>query len=160
VARVRSAKRKVRSGLHEVRSGLHEVRSGALAVRISVDAAGNLTEVTLPKHVPAALTADDLAEVLKQLEAFPLADHGAPFMRKVREKMRKIPWGHALTYQELAAKAGSPKASRAVGQACARNPLPLIIPCHRVLAENGIGGFGYGVEWKSALLALETEARP
>jgi O-6-methylguanine DNA methyltransferase len=137
-----------------------EIRSGSLAVRIKLDAAGHLTEVTLPKHVPAELTAADLSEVLKQLEAFPLADHGAPFMCKVREKMQKIPWGHALTYGELAAKAGSPKASRAVGQACARNPLPLIIPCHRVLAEGGIGGFGSGLEWKSTLLALETEARP
>ena len=148
------------SSKREVRSGSREVRSGALTVRITVDAAGHLSKVTLPKRVPAELTASDLSEVLKQLEAFPLADQGAPFTRQVREKMQMIPWGHALTYRELAAKAGSPKASRAVGQACATNPLPLIVPCHRVLAEAGIGGFAYGVEWKSSLLALETEDRP
>jgi O-6-methylguanine DNA methyltransferase len=136
------------------------VRSGALAVQITVDPEGRLTGVTLPKQVPADLTVEDLAGVLKQLEGFSLIDHGAPFLRKVREKMQEIPWGYALTYRELATKAGSPKASRAVGQACARNPLPLIVPCHRVLAEDGLGGFGYGPEWKTMLLALETEARP
>lgn len=137
-----------------------DVESGALTVQVTLDEEGRLTSVTLPKRIPDGLTAEDFANVLRQLEAYPLAIGGTPFLKKVWERMKKIPWGQALTYQELAAAAGSPKASRAVGQACARNPLPLIVPCHRVLANEGLGGFAYGSEWKATLLAFETEPRP
>lgn len=96
--------------------------------------------------------------MLRQLGAFEIAyPERGPFVRKTWERMRKIPWGKALTYGELAAALGSPGASRAVGQACARNELLLIVPCHRVVAQAGLGGFACGLEWKSALLALETE---
>jgi O-6-methylguanine DNA methyltransferase len=74
--------------------------------------------------------------------------------------MLAIPWGSALTYGELAVAVGSPRATRAVGTACATNRLPLIIPCHRVLAADGPGGFSSGLEWKAKLLELETEPQP
>jgi O-6-methylguanine DNA methyltransferase len=137
-----------------------ELRSGSLCVRVELDADGALRGVTLPEQVPADLTAAHLSDMLAQLGAWPRSAEGAPFWRKVWERMAEIPWGHALTYQELAEAVGSPRACRAVGQACARNPLPLIVPCHRVLGNEGLGGFAYGSGWKSALLALETEPRP
>lgn len=136
------------------------LQSGAFKVRVTVDADGYLTRVHLPAKVPENLATADLAAIYDQLEAFPRHSSGDTFRGRVWKLMSKIPWGQALTYQELAAKAGSPNGSRAVGQACAKNPLPLIVPCHRVLANEGLGGYAYGLEWKSALLALETEARP
>ncbi|MCZ7591982.1 MAG: MGMT family protein [Kiritimatiellae bacterium] len=70
--------------------------------------------------------------------------------------MRDIPAGKTLTYHELAKYAGSADAVRAAGQACARNPLPLFTPCHRVLAsDGGLGGFSSGLAWKRHLLRVE-----
>ena len=66
-----------------------------------------------------------------------------------------IPHGKCITYQQLAELAGFPKGARAVGMACGANPLPVIIPCHRVVAKNGLGGFGGGITLKKSLLALE-----
>lgn len=134
------------------------ITAGPLSVIARIDDEGRLAAVTLPKNVPAGLESKHLGTILRQLAEFEIAypDRG-PFVRKTWERMRKIPWGKALTYGELAAALGSPSASRAVGQACARNELLLIVPCHRVVAEVGLGGFACGLEWKSALLALETE---
>ena len=78
------------------------------------------------------------------------------FAAKVYREMVKIPYGKTLSYSELAKKAGSKLAYRAVGTACGKNPLPLIIPCHRVTAVNGLGGFGGGLHTKRFLLNLET----
>lgn len=81
-----------------------------------------------------------------------------PFSRTVLEVVRAIPRGTTLTYGEVAARAGSPGAARAVGQVLARNPLPIVIPCHRVLAAGGRpGGYsgGAGLTTKCRLLALE-----
>lgn len=137
-----------------------ELASGPLKARISVDADGALHRVDLPPEVPEGLESTHLSDLLRQLSAFPLASGGAPFWQKVWDRMAQIPWGNALTYAELAAEVGSPRASRAVGQACAKNPRPLIVPCHRVLGNEGLGGFAYGSAWKAALLALETETQP
>jgi methylated-DNA-[protein]-cysteine S-methyltransferase len=83
-----------------------------------------------------------------------------PFHEKVLAAARRIPYGRTATYGELAARAGSPRAARAVGQAMARNPVPLIIPCHRVVASGGgLGGFGGGLDLKRRLLDLEARAR-
>ena len=79
--------------------------------------------------------------------------HG--FHRACCEAMMRIPYGTTVTYAELAASAGSPRAVRAAGQACATNPIAIIGPCHRVLAADGFGGFGGGLDQKSTLLALE-----
>lgn len=87
----------------------------------------------------------------------PLVELGhAPFFRACRRAMQKIKPGKTLTYQELAEHAGSAAAVRAAGQACARNPLPLFVPCHRVLATGGgLGGFSAGLAWKRFLLRVE-----
>jgi len=80
---------------------------------------------------------------------------GTPFMRKVWECMRRIPFGDTSAYEDIAASAGSPRACRAVGNACAANPLPLIVPCHRVVGKRGLGGFSAGTKWKAFLLSIE-----
>lgn len=78
------------------------------------------------------------------------------FRRRALEAMAAIPYGQTLSYTEIAAAAGSPRAVRAAGSACATNPLPIIVPCHRVLRSDGsIGGYGGGLEMKRALLAME-----
>jgi methylated-DNA-[protein]-cysteine S-methyltransferase len=91
--------------------------------------------------------------------AYPIDLSGLPeFSRKVLTGARRIPYGERLSYGELAAKIGHPKAARAVGQALGRNPLPLLLPCHRVVGKNGaLTGFSAGLNWKKALLALENK---
>jgi methylated-DNA-[protein]-cysteine S-methyltransferase len=80
---------------------------------------------------------------------------GTTFQKKVWIALTTIPKGEVRTYGELAKMIGSPGASRAIGNACNKNPLPIIIPCHRVVASNHIGGYRYGAELKKALLSLE-----
>lgn len=78
-----------------------------------------------------------------------------PFQRAVLEETARIPRGQVLSYGEIARRVGRPRASRAVGNALNINPVPVVIPCHRVVASNGIGGFGIGLDVKRRLLALE-----
>ena len=86
----------------------------------------------------------------------PVAPDLPRFTAKVLDAVARIPFGAALSYGDIAKEVGSPKAARAVGQAVGNNPLPLLIPCHRVLAAEGrIGGFGCGLAWKRFLLDLE-----
>jgi methylated-DNA-[protein]-cysteine S-methyltransferase len=84
--------------------------------------------------------------------------HG--FRRTCCEVMMRIPYGMTVTYGQLAADAGNPRAVRAAGQACATNPIAVIGPCHRVLGTNGFGGYGGGLDQKAALLALEGALLP
>lgn len=86
----------------------------------------------------------------------PLAPAGTAFQRRVWDALARIPWGETATYGEIAARVGS--APRAVGGACGANPIPIVIPCHRVLAGGGrAGGYsgGAGIATKAALLRLE-----
>ena len=86
----------------------------------------------------------------------PLAPRGTPFQRKVWAALADIPYGQSVTYGELARRVGCPKGSRAVGQANHRNPLPILLPCHRVVGANGtLTGYGGGLELKEWLLRLE-----
>ena len=78
-----------------------------------------------------------------------------PFQKKVLRQVQKIPYGSTKSYGDVARAIGSPRAYRAVGSANARNNLPLVIPCHRVLAVNGMGGYGGGLNLKKKLLKLE-----
>ena len=77
------------------------------------------------------------------------------FQLMVYEEMLKIPYGKTISYSDLSRKIGKKKAFRAVGTACGKNPLPLIIPCHRVLGKSGLGGFTGGLDIKRFLLTLE-----
>jgi methylated-DNA-[protein]-cysteine S-methyltransferase len=88
----------------------------------------------------------------------PLAPAGTEFQRAVWRNLQDIPYGETISYGELARRVGNPKASRAVGAANGQNPIPIVIPCHRVIGANGkLTGFGGGLPTKEALLALETK---
>lgn len=91
------------------------------------------------------------------IPAFPLdVRAGTSFQCQVWEILCQIPFGETRSYVEVARLAGRPRAPRAVGQACGRNPLPLFIPCHRVITADGrLGGFSGGLHLKQALLAIE-----
>lgn len=95
----------------------------------------------------------------QDLSAIPLDEEGLPpFHRKIYEAARRVPPGRTVSYAEIAALAGSPGAARAAGQALARNPFLLVVPCHRVLATGGAaGGFSApgGFSTKAQMLALE-----
>jgi methylated-DNA-[protein]-cysteine S-methyltransferase len=93
-----------------------------------------------------------------KLESFDLrlAPAGTAFQQKVWRELSKIPYGETISYGELARRIGNPKASRAVGLANGSNPIPIIIPCHRVIGSDGkLTGYGGGVHIKKKLLALE-----
>ncbi len=81
--------------------------------------------------------------------------NGTPFQLSAWKALTEIPYGETISYGKQAEIIGNKKACRAIGSANGRNPLPIIIPCHRVIAKNGIGGFGGGVEIKKFLLDLE-----
>ncbi|MCG6657675.1 methylated-DNA--[protein]-cysteine S-methyltransferase [Halomonas campisalis] len=106
-----------------------------------------------------------LEEVREQLLAYlagrrrsfslPLAPGGSEFQRQVWSALQRIPYGETRTYGELARRLGREGAARAIGAANGANPLPLLIPCHRVVAASGLGGYSGGLELKRRLLALE-----
>lgn len=81
--------------------------------------------------------------------------HLTDFEQSVLCETRKIGYGSIITYSELARAIGRPKAARAVGNALRKNPVPIVIPCHRVVAQNGIGGYVLGIDLKRRLLELE-----
>lgn len=108
------------------------------------------------------------AEVIRQLDSYftgeldnfdlPLAPQGTEFQQSVWQALREIPYGETWSYGQLAQHIGRPKASRAVGAANGVNPIPVIIPCHRVIGSSGkLTGFGGGLETKEYLLGLESE---
>jgi O-6-methylguanine DNA methyltransferase len=84
--------------------------------------------------------------------------HGTPFQLQVWEVLRQVPFGQRITYQKLAQAVGRPRAARAIGGALRANPLPIIIPCHRVIASDGsLGGYRSGLNYKQALLSWERQ---
>jgi methylated-DNA-[protein]-cysteine S-methyltransferase len=90
------------------------------------------------------------------LSVFPVdLDNRSAFERATLQYVRKIPRGSVVTYSELAAKLDNPRAARAVGNALHRNPVPLFVPCHRVVGVSSLGGFAWGLEIKQKLLQLE-----
>ena len=96
------------------------------------------------------------AGVRTDFAALTLDPRSTPFQLRVWQELRRIPWGQTISYGELARRVGNPKASRAVGQANAVNPIPLIIPCHRVIAvDGGLGGYSSGPNRKRWLLRHE-----
>jgi len=107
-----------------------------------------------------------LKETIRQLRSYfageleefdlPLAPEGTTFQLNVWKRLCDIPYGETISYGELAGRIGNPKASRAVGLANGANPIPIVIPCHRVIGSNGkLTGYGGGLPIKEKLLALE-----
>jgi methylated-DNA-[protein]-cysteine S-methyltransferase len=88
----------------------------------------------------------------------PLAPQGTAFQRRVWSELTRIPYGETISYGELAARIGNPKASRAVGLANGCNPIAIVVPCHRVIGANGkLTGYGGGLPIKKHLLSFERE---
>ena len=86
----------------------------------------------------------------------PIKQFATEFQMKVFEVLKSIPYGHTLSYKDVAILIGKPKASRAVGNACNKNPIMIVVPCHRVIGKNGkLVGFAYGRDLKKELLELE-----
>ncbi|MFF0288178.1 methylated-DNA--[protein]-cysteine S-methyltransferase [Streptomyces sp. NPDC005262] len=127
--------------------------------------------MTEQRHRPPEETFGDpdprpFQETIRQLDAYfagglrefdlPLHLDGTPFQRSVWEQLRQIPYGETRSYGELADRLGKPGASRAVGLANGRNPVGIIVPCHRVIGAAGsLTGYGGGLERKQRLLAFE-----
>lgn len=139
---------------------------------LTTDGTG-LSGLYMPVHgTPPARGADwrrddaALAEAVKQLAQYfagtrrtfelPLAPRGTPFQRKVWDALCTIPYGTTISYGELAARIGNRNAARAVGLANGRNPIGIVVPCHRVIGADGsLTGYGGGLDNKSILLDLE-----
>jgi methylated-DNA-[protein]-cysteine S-methyltransferase len=121
--------------------------------------------------LPADADDEPFATAVSQLAAYfngtltefdlPLAPEGTPFQRKVWDGLRAIPYGQTVSYGELARSIGSPAASRAVGLANGRNPIAIVVPCHRVIGSDGsLTGYGGGLDRKQFLLSFERGASP
>jgi methylated-DNA-[protein]-cysteine S-methyltransferase len=135
--------------------------------------AAHITRIVLPNGtpVPARSSDDDatnavLRDAIEQLSAYlagtledfdlPLDPAGTPFQREVWFALADIPYGATESYRWLAQRVGRPTATRAVGATNGRNPLPIVLPCHRVIGSNGsLTGYGGGLPLKRALLDLE-----
>ncbi|OGF56499.1 MAG: hypothetical protein A2Z21_07985 [Candidatus Fraserbacteria bacterium RBG_16_55_9] len=124
------------------------LRSEYPQAEIYRDESSNLTQWvrTLLKHLNGRQPHLDL----------PIDVQATAFQWRVWEELRKIPYGQTRSYSEIAQAIGHPKARRAVARACATNPVPIVIPCHRVVrSDGGLGGYGLGIERKQALLEQE-----
>ncbi|MFO7154394.1 MAG: methylated-DNA--[protein]-cysteine S-methyltransferase [Caldicoprobacter oshimai] len=119
-----------------------------------------LTQENIPHIIdlshPAAIELREYFQGHRKHFDVPIDIDGTPFQLKVWKALQSIPYGKVRSYKDIAIQIGHPKAFRAVGQACGANPIPIIIPCHRVLTASGnLGGFSAGIEIKKALLDLE-----
>ncbi|MDX6630920.1 MAG: methylated-DNA-[protein]-cysteine S-methyltransferase [Gaiellales bacterium] len=140
--------------------------AGALVLEGDDDA---LTRLGFGTPESAQGDARAVAEAAVQLEQYfagertafdlDLRLEGTPFERRVWDEVRAIPYGETATYAEIARRVGSPSACRAVGRANGRNPIAVIVPCHRVVGSDGsLTGYAGGIEMKRALLELEQGA--
>jgi len=121
-----------------------------------------------PPRMDWKLDKEPFSEVIRQLQAYfrgelkefdlPLAMEGTEFQLRVWNALRAIPYGETISYARLAERIGNPKAVRAVGLANGSNPIPIIVPCHRVIGSDGsLTGFGGGLSTKKMLLELENK---
>lgn len=145
--------------------GICSITLGDDDVRLAHDLHNEFAGATIERddeglrHWAAAVQAN-LAGTRPHLD-LPLDVRASAFQRRVWEELRQIPYGETRTYAQVAAAIGSPRAARAVGQACGANPVSIVIPCHRVVASGGkLGGYGWGPERKRWLLAHEAEDAP
>lgn len=145
-----------------------ETAIGYVGVAVDGDHIIKLSLPNEPLEITGAVNRQTplLRQVFRQLQEYlarqrkvfelPIAPAGTDFMSAVWNELVAIPYGETRTYAEIAVAVGAPRACRAVGQANHRNPIPIIIPCHRVIGSGGsLVGYGGGLELKRRLLALE-----
>ena len=131
------------------------VQEGEALTRLDFDVPSQPEEAT-PLLLEACRQLREYFAGERKAFALPLAPAGTAFQKKVWAALREIPWGETRSYGDIARAIGKPTASRAVGMANGRNPLPIFIPCHRVIGTNGsITGYSGGLEKKRFLLRLE-----
>lgn len=128
---------------------------------VSLDFADKSDTTAHSDHPLLLRLENELAEYFagdRRTFTLPLNPHGTPFQKKVWETLRTIPYGETISYAEEANRIGNPKAFRAVAGANGRNPISILIPCHRVIASDGtVGGYTGGIEKKIFLLTLERQ---
>lgn len=131
------------------------VQEGEALARLDFDVPSQPEEAT-PLLLEACRQLREYFTGERKVFALPLAPEGTAFQKKVWAALRDIPWGETRSYGDIARAIGKPAACRAVGMANGRNPLPVFIPCHRVIGTNGsITGYSGGLEKKRFLLRLE-----
>jgi AraC family transcriptional regulator of adaptative response/methylated-DNA-[protein]-cysteine methyltransferase len=145
---------------------------GLCAVRLGRDTSALASELRT-EFPNATVSRDDaslaeLASIVSDLavgrrrpeaDTLPLDVHATAFRRRVWEALRRIPAGETRSYGQIAAAIGAPRAARAVGSACAANPVAVVVPCHRVVGSDGsMGGYAYGLARKRQLLDAEAAA--
>lgn len=156
-------------GLNKVKTFIYFYKTSIGRIGIAERGSG-ITNLYFPKdEIPDEVKVHEtpiLREAAEQLKGYlngeiekfslPLVPEGTAFMKQVWKVVSEIPYGSTATYREIAAKLGSPKAARAVGYANSRNPIPIFIPCHRVIGSNSsLTGYRGGLELKRKLLSLE-----
>jgi len=136
-------------------------------VSVEVNSDGELCAINFPAtHPDGQQDSKRCRPVVEQLSEYfagqreqftlPLALRGTAFQTKVWRALCRIPYGKTISYQELAKSVGNPKASRAVGSANGANPIPIVVPCHRVItSDHRLGGYAGGLDAKRRLLSLE-----
>lgn len=134
------------------------IDSGGAVVRIGF----GVLDVEGSALSPTALTNEAATQLMEYFAgkrrtfSLPLAPNGTPFQKEVWQALSSIPYGQTRSYADIAAQVGRPKAFRAVGMANNRNPIPIVIPCHRVVGSSGdMVGYAYGTKIKRYLLELE-----
>lgn len=140
----------------------------AVAFSTQPDSAGDLADFAIDpslvgcadeQHPVLTRAAHQLLQYVagqRQVFDVPLRAHGTPFQKRVWDELLRIPYGQTISYQDLARRIGQPTASRAVGLANGRNPLAIVVPCHRVIGASGqLTGYGGGLPRKRWLLDLE-----
>ena len=147
-----------------IRFGFYPCSLGTLVIGYTDDAIVSVkleTDQDRP-HCPSPLTDFAAAQIEEYFQGtrkdfdLPVCATGTAFQMAVWQEMRQIPYGETRTYGQIAEALGNPKASRAVGQAANRNPLWILIPCHRVVGKSGnLAGYAGGISMKQALLELE-----
>lgn len=127
-----------------------------LRIDFGVQKPANAIKKATPVLALAAQQLEEYFHCLRRDFTIPLKANGTQFQQQVWQSLTHIPYGTTHTYKELAETIGKPKASRAVGSACNRNPLPIVIPCHRVIGSSGsLTGYAGGLELKAMLLKME-----
>lgn len=149
-------------GMSEMVSIVEGARFEALGCCLTVERLGNkITKVFFSAEQPSRSSelAEGLVKYVTDGRPCPEVELDLSgfddFRRKVMSVVMNIPRGRTMTYGEVAALAGHPGASRAVGNVMAKNPFVILVPCHRVVAKQGLGGFAWGLEAKKRLLELE-----
>ncbi|MBF0529380.1 MAG: methylated-DNA--[protein]-cysteine S-methyltransferase, partial [Deltaproteobacteria bacterium] len=145
-----------------------ETRKGLVYVGLGPQSLANLTTWArqwqpdaqiVPSIVDSFVQLDEYFQGNRQKFDLPLDLWGTDFQQRVWQALLEIPFGETRSYGQISGVAGYPKAARAVGQACGANPIPIVVPCHRVLQGTGkLGGYSSGHHWKEWLLNQEKSA--